>query len=492
MSFTSIAFLVFLLVCVTGYYMIPEKYQWQWLLVFSYVYYLAAGPALVCFLVLATLSTWLGGLYAGKKKRLAVVLPLLFNFGVLAVLKYLNFSILNINRIFGLHLPYAKLLLPLGISFYTFQAAGYLLDVWWGRCEAERNLLKYALFVSFFPQIMQGPIGRYKKLSADLFAPHAFRSEQFRRGLWRIGYGLFKKMVIADNAALYADAIFGGYRDLRSLGLQGVLLYGAQLYADFSGGIDIVAGIAQLLGITLDENFRQPFFAVSITDFWHRWHITLGNWMKDYLFYPLSLSGWMGRFGKWCRKTLPKDIGRALPICISNIIVFLVVGIWHGAAWHFILYGLYNGLLIGISGMLAKPYRSWKRALHIQDKSAYWRCFQIIRTFCLVNISWFFDRGETLGQAFFMMRHAFSGPLWSVNLIKGLSYEQCVIRTVSIGIGCLAVFVVSLIKEKGIDTEGKILSYSAPVRILLAAALVLSLGLLGNPMQGGGFIYANF
>ena len=222
------------------------------------------------------------------------------------------------------------------------------------------------LFCVLFPQILQGPIGRYSRLACQLFEPHAFGLQQITRSLELILWGFFKKMVLADNAAVFADAIFGEPEKYSGLAIAGVLAYSIQLYGDFSGGMDVVQGIAGLFGITLDENFRRPYFAVSVTDFWHRWHITLGTWMKDYVFYPVSLSGFMGKFGKSARKKFGKTLGRALPICIANIIVFLLVGIWHGAAWKFIAYGLYNGLIIGVSGIMAPNYRKWKSALHIK------------------------------------------------------------------------------------------------------------------------------
>lgn len=492
MSFASLAFLVFLAVCVAGYYLIPRRLQWVWLLIFSYIYYLAAGPGLVVFLLFSTATSFIGSRFAARQKKSAVVITLLLNFGCLFFLKYTNFLIANLNGWFGLSIPAFRILLPLGISFYIFQSSGYLLDVYWKRCELETNPLRYALFVSFFPQIMQGPIGRHAKLAGQLYAEHRFDAERIKRGLWRILWGFFKKMLIADNAGLYANLIFDQYAQHPAYAIQGVLMYCAQLYADFSGGIDIVIGIAEMFGIELDENFRQPFFARSIGDFWRRWHITLGSWMKDYLFYPLSLSKWMGRFGKWCRKHLGKTVGRALPISIANIIVFLVVGIWHGPAWHFIIYGLYNGLIIGISGLLAKPYRSWKKALHIDDKSRGFIAFQIIRTFLLVNLSWFFDRAETLPQAFSMIASCFKKNLFSITMIKPEDPASAYLSFAAIVIGCVALLVHSILKERDFDLRGALMQKPAAARIAIALILIFSLGILGLHRLFGGFIYANF
>lgn len=318
---------------------------------------------------------------------------------------------------------------------------------------------------------------------------------RIERGLYRIVWGFFKKIVIADNAVLYVDAIFDNYNTMPGYGIMGILLYGAQLYADFSGGIDIVIGIAEMLGVTLDENFTQPFFATSITDFWHRWHITLGTWMKDYLFYPVSLSRWMGKFGKWCRTKFGKNIGRALPICLANIIVFLVVGIWHGPAWHNIFYGLYNGVIIGVSGLLAKNYRDWKKKFGIEKDSRLFYCFQVIRTFILVNISWYLDRAGSTHQALIMMRDSITKFRIGVDIIDasstwaGSAYAPLIAAL----FGCLVVLIHSILRERKIDTRSLLMKKPVVIRCLVLFLLLMSLVVIGNkPLSQGGFIYANF
>ncbi len=495
MSFVSLEFLAFTALCVAGYYLIPKRFQWIWLLVFSYIYYMAAGPRFLFFILFATTVTYLGALWAEAGASFAVPLVLVLDFGMLGVIKYTNFLLGTVNGVFGTSIPEMKLLLPLGISFYTFQATGYLLDVHWKRIKAERNPFRFALFLAFFPQIMQGPIGRMSRLSEQLYAEHSFDMARIERGLYRIVWGFFKKIVIADNAALYVDSIFNNFLEMPGYGLMGVLLYGAQLYADFSGGIDIVIGIAEMLGITLDENFTQPFFATSITDFWHRWHITLGTWMKDYLFYPVSLSRWMGRFGKWCKARLGKTQGRAMPICVANIIVFLVVGVWHGPAWHNIFYGLYNGLIIGVSGLLAKNYRDWKKKLGIEKDNKLFYAFQIARTFALVNISWYLDRAGSTRQALLMLRDSVLKFRFDFNVIGGASNwsGSSWIPFAAAMIGCLVVLIHSILRERGVDTRKALMAKPLAVRFLVMLALVLALVVIGNkPLSQGGFIYANF
>ena len=491
MSFSSFGFWLLVLACVTGYYLFPARFHAFWLLGISWLYYIAAGPGLLLFLLFAILTAWIGGLAAVSGRKAAVALPLLADFGMLAWLKYSNFAILCLNRLPGVSIPYLHLLLPLGISFYTFQSAGYLLDVYWQKCAPEKNPAKLALFISFFPQLMQGPIGRYASLGPQLWEGHPFDAGQIRRGMLRITWGLMKKMVLADNAALYVNRIFGAYTDIRGLGIEGVLMYSVQLYADFSGGIDIALGIAEMMGIRLDENFRQPFFAQTLTDFWHRWHITLGTWMKDYVFYPITLSGWMRTLRTRSRKWFGREIGKAFCIGIANVIIFVVVGIWHGPAWHFIAYGLYNGLIIAAGGFFTVPFRNWKKALGITDQTVWFQAFRMLRTFLIVNLSWFLDRSASLGQALQMLRDSFRGPLWSVSVIDPADPGKCMVRFVTIVIGCVVLLTVSILREKGKDVRGALLRLPAWCRILLITGALALCALYGT-MDDGGFIYANF
>ncbi len=483
MSFLSMKFLLFLAAAVAGYYVIPRQLQWVWLLIFSYIFYLASGPAAVVFILTTTATTFLGGLWLEhtdralacaldrtlardpdrtrtaartihwtaartirwtaarticwtaartppapgqssaapfpdekalkgrfkQRKKWIVALVLFVNFGILAALKYRNFAADNMNLLFGTHFSSAKLLLPLGISFYTFQSMGYLIDVYRGKYAPDRNPFRFALFVSFFPQILQGPIGRYDRLASQLYGQKSFSLTRIERGLQLMLWGYFKKIVIADRAAVVVSEVFGNYQSYGCiLVMAGVLCYSLQLYGDFSGGMDVIMGASECFGISLDANFKRPYFAQSISDFWHRWHITLGTWMKDYVFYPFSLSKGMNKFGKFCKKHFGKHVSRVLPVCIANLLVFFLVGVWHGPAWKFIVYGLYNGTIIAASNLFA-PLREMARKLHIPVESRPWMAVRILRTFLLVNISWYFDMAVSLGAALTMMKNTVTG-----------------------------------------------------------------------------------
>lgn len=531
MSFVSTGFLLFLLVGVIVYYTIPKNTQWVWLLCISYLYYSSFGIKPVFFILFTTISIFTSGICIEKisdngavlleqkkeqitsqekkkikndikrKKRLVLIAMILLNFGILAILKYYNFAIDNINGILhkvgmmNYSISEFKFILPLGISFYTFQSVGYIIDVYQGKYKADRNIFKFALFVSFFPQILQGPIGRYNRLSSQFFERHSFDLTRIERALQLILWGFFKKLVIADRAGIVADMVFN-HPDKYSgvVTLIGVLAYCAQLYGDFSGGMDVVMGTAELFGIRIDQNFRQPFFSRSIGEFWRRWHITLGTWMKDYVFYPFTLSKVMNKFGKFSKKHFGNWIGRVLPICIADLLIFLIVGIWHGASWKFIIYGLYNGFIIAFSSMFEPVYMKLFEITRINPKAKLWNLFQIFRTFLLINIGWYFDRGNSLRDAVYMLFYTiknFSFATFTDGSLLNLGLNS--VQILILFFACATWFIISLLKEKDIDVRDAISNRILPIRWAIYMALIISIPLLGNvSAKVGGFIYAQF
>ena len=556
-------FLLFLAAAVAGYYVIPRQLQWVWLLIFSYIFYLASGPAAGVFILTPTATTFLGGLWLEhtdralacaldrtpardpdrtpdcgpdhtldcgpdhmldcgpdrlrrpanpqqplspdekkalkgrfkQRKKWIAVLVLFVNFGILAALKYRNFAADNMNLLFGTHFSSAKLLLPLGISFYTFQSMGYLIDVYRGKYAPDRNPFRFALFVSFFPQILQGPIGRYDRLASQLYGQKSFSLTRIERGLQLMLWGYFKKIVIADRAAVVVSEVFGNYQSYGGiLVMAGVLCYSLQLYGDFSGGMDVIMGASECFGISLDANFKRPYFAQSISDFWHRWHITLGTWMKDYVFYPFSLSKGMNKFGKFCKKHFGKHVSRVLPVCIANLLVFFLVGVWHGPAWKFIVYGLYNGIIIAASNLFAPFYGEMARKLHIPVESRPWRAVRILRTFLLVNISWYFDMAVSLGAALTMMKNTVTGfslaALSDGSLLRlGLDLKDYA----ALALSCTVLLAVSLLQENHVNIRDTLSAKPLAARWCVYLMLLFSIPLLGQiTMTGGGFIYAQF
>lgn len=524
MSFVSIEFLLFLLAAVIIYYIIPKKAQWFWLLICSYAFYLSGGTDIIVFLLFTTMTTYLTGLLLKRqdnrlakslraaplnreekkkrknrikiKKRWIIAFTMLLNFGVLGWLKYYNFAVENLNYLFHAGLTPVPLLLPLGISFYTFQSIGYIIDVYHSKYEPEKNPFKFALFVSFFPQMLQGPIGRFDRLAHQFLEPHRFDLIRIERGLQLMLWGYFKKLVVANRSALIVNQVFNYYESYTGMTVVvAVLFYSIDLYADFSGGMDVVMGASECFGISLDQNFKRPYFAKSISDFWHRWHITLGSWMRDYIFYPFSLSKGMTKFGKILKKIFGKHIGRVLPVCLANILIFFIVGVWHGADWKYIVYGLYNGLIIAFSNLFEPLYSKLTKLLHINTKCKPWQLFQILRTFLLVNISWFFDMGKSVDAAFVMMKNVlvnFSfSTLWDGSLLQ---FSLSTPDFIALGIGCLAIFTVSCLQECKINIRESLAAKPLPIRWATYLVLIFSIPLMGQltTISGGGFIYAQF
>lgn len=525
MSFTSISFFIFIIITIALYYVLPKKIQWVVLLIASYIFYIFSGVKLLVFLLFTTITTFLSGIFIGNlnkrykekaselegeekkkfsnafrcKKKSIVTICILINFTLLFILKYYNFVIDGVNSIFGNDVfSKINILLPLGISFYMFQSIGYVIDVYRGKYEPDRNFFKFALFVSFFPQIIQGPISRYDSLAHQLYEKHKLDFDNLKYGITFMMWGYFKKIVIADRAVIVVNYIFDNYLNLSgSFILVGVIFYCIQLYCDFSGGIDITRGIAKIFGIDLVENFKRPYYATSLSDFWRRWHITLGSWMKDYLFYPLSLSKTFGKLGKFSRKVIGGTLGKILPTSIASFIVFFAIGVWHGGSDKYIFFGLWNGVIIMMSILLEPLYKKMAKVLHINLDSSLWYIVRIIRTTIIVCIGRYFTRALSLSVAFEMLKNTvfkfqfsslFSESSW-LNL--GLTTYDYVVVIVSI----IIVLVLGAIEEKGIDVVKSLEKKNSLVQgtVILASILVLIIfGIYRGTNISSDFIYKQF
>ena len=531
MAYTTLLFLLFVIGTFVLYFAVPQKYRWIVLLAASYVFYLSYGVKLAAYILFTTLTIYGAALWMGKagggvkerlkaegltreakaalraegkrKKRRILLLGMLANFGILAFLKYGNFVIGNVNGALNLlggaaALPALDIVVPIGISFYTFQSIGYLIDVYRDKYPPCRNAAKFALFLSFFPQILQGPISRYDQLAPQLFQGHAFDYRRVKSGILRIIWGFFKKLVIADRAAVLVNFAVENALELQGFQVAfAVLVFMAQVYADFSGGMDISLGIAECCGISMVENFRRPHFAQSISEYWRRWHITLGAWMKDYLLYPLSLSKAFARMGKRTRKWFGNYWGKQIPTCIAMGVVFMAVGVWHGAAWKYIAFGLYNGGLI-IAGILFTPLLAkWNDRHHLVNTEAWsWKFMRILFTFFLVFIGKYFAMSWGAGRALAMIGATFStfNPwvLWDGSL-----YEMGLARPeVMVMFGALAVFfVVSLLQEKGYRLRESLARQNMVFRwavYLVALYSIIIFGVYGFGFESASFIYQGF
>ena len=506
-------------VCAALYYICPHRLRWMLLLAVSYAYYAVCGAAALPFMLLTTLSTWAGALFIGriaqankdalkagraaltaqqkkemkaaakKRQRIIFYAVLVINFGVLALLKYSD----PVMGLFGAQ-PLG-LLLPLGISFYTFQSMGYLIDVYNGKYAPEKNPAKFALFVSFFPQLIQGPIARFDQLGSQLLRPNRYDLKNIQSAALLMLWGFFKKKVVADRALPLVIEVFenqGAYGG--AVIVLGVLFYSLQQYTDFSGGIDLVTGIAQLFGIQLAPNFKRPYFSVSLGDFWRRWHISLGGWMRDYVFYPFALTKPVSRLSKAAKEKFGTDFGRALPAALGNVLVFFLVGIWHGAQMNYVLWGLYNGLILAMSALLEPAYKRFNDANSALTASKGFYLFRVLRTFVIVNIGWYFDRCVRAGDAFVMLYKTAVEPRFAqladgTLLRLGVSAKDYRILALS----TVILFAVSLAQERGVRMREWVFGRRLALRwgILLAFAFfVIATFVYGS--GNAGFMYAAF
>lgn len=540
MNYTSLNFILFVALTVLVYFLFPlKKQKWTVLLVASYVFYLFAGYKYVAFILFTTVTTYLFALWINRigvksketlklnkqtwdrdkkkkfknsikhRKRLVMALVLVVNFGILAFLKYYNFFAGSLNDVMGMFgigfsAPTLKLFLPLGISFYTFQSMGYIVDVYREKVAPEKNIAKLALFVSFFPQIIQGPISFYDQLAHQLYEPHKFDFTRFKYGMELILWGFFKKLIIADRAVVAINTVTADYAAYNGTTLTfTILLYALQLYADFSGGIDISRGVAQIFGIDMVDNFKRPYFAKSINDYWRRWHITLGAWLKNYLFYPLAMSNLFINASKKMKGTkfgstkAGTHIAKVLPTSIASLIVFLVVGIWHGANWKYVAFGLWNGGIIMIS-ILLKPVFDWVLAkLRINAQSFAYGVFQMFRTFLVVLVGYVFDVAPNFAEAMNTFKLAFVDQSFSVgrSQISELGLDKFDYAIIIFAM--IVVFVASVIQERHSSTTIREMldkkSFALRGFVIFAGVmLVLVFGIYGPGYDPAAFVYMQF
>lgn len=540
MSYTSLAFFIFVFFAAAIYFLFPvKKYQWTVLLAASYVFYLIAGYKYAAFIVLTTVSTYLSALWIGriaekaevelkthksdwdreqkkafkskirKSKQRVLILDTALNLGILAFLKYYNFLAGSLNDLLGLpgspfSVPTLRLFLPLGISFYTFQTIGYVVDVFRGKVQAERNPAKVALFVSFFPQIIQGPISFYDQLAKQLYAPHRFDFTRLKFGIELILWGLFKKLVIADRAYIAIKTVLGDYYGCGGTTLTfTILLYALQLYADFSGGVDISRGVCQLLGIDLAENFRRPYFATTINDYWRRWHITLGAWMKEYVFYPLALSKTFAGASKRIKASrfgstkVGIHVARTLPTSFASLIVFFLVGVWHDANWKYVAFGLWNGGVIMLSALLEPAFVRLTQAMHLNVKHWSFVLFQVLRTFLIVFIGYVFDVASSLKDSLYTFRMMLVGQDFSRGLTEIAALGLSAVDFLVLIVCTAALFAVSLVQETHSGHSLRAMLNKKPfvmqyLVLLAGVMLLLIFGIYGPGYDPADFVYMQF
>ena len=478
MSFISIAFLIFLPVVFAVYWALGRYHRWQnvCLLVASYVFYGWWDWRFLILIIVTSLSSFVSGLWMGRcppgsaKARWLLAGNVILNLGILAVFKYYDFFVASLSSALAplgisLDLPTLSLVLPVGISFYTFQSLSYSVDVYRRQLQPTRDAVAFFTFIAFFPQLVAGPIERASHLLPQILSPRRFRYAEAVEGLRRILWGAFKKMVIADNCALAVNSIWADVPEASAMTLVvGMLLFTFQIYGDFSGYSDIAIGTARLFGIRLKENFRLPYFSRSMAEFWRRWHISLMTWFRDYLYIPLGGS----RYGN-------------LRLVRNTLLVFFLSGLWHGANWTFVLWGLYHGVLLVGERMLRGAKREkGESVVRLAD------AFKVLLVFLLVCIGWVIFRAETVNDAFAYLGQMSEG-LFSLHL-GGIAHGKKVL------LWCLLLVVVEWMqrrREHPLDFSG--LSFFERYRACRWAVYYLvALAVIFAHGEGQTFIYFQF
>lgn len=525
MSYQSFTFLLFSGVVVGLYYILPGKIQKYVLLAANVVFYAWAGLKYVPFLAVTLLATYFAGRIMGKiyenealllkecsgpqekkavkaqckaKAKKSLTVSLIVAVGLLVVCKYTGFALTNVNgiltRVGVPQIGMFKMIVPLGVSFYTFMAVSYVLDIYWKRYKAEKSFVTYAVYLTYFPHVAQGPIDRFNRFKEQLPDDGIrFDSVKVSSGAQLVIFGLFKKLVIADRLNIFVGEIYGNYEDYAGLILIiATVLYSIQIYADFSGCIDIVSGVSEMLGIKLQKNFDHPYFSKTIPEFWRRWHMSLGEWFKDYIYYPISVSRLVRNVKK---KSKSKKFAELFAACFPIFIVWLTTGIWHGASWNYVAWGLYYAVIM-IAGTVFEPVcKTVNSKLKIDTESFGWKFWQMSRTFILCCIGRVFFRANGMKAALKIFLSMLSGLHMEYILEDkifeyGLDWKNFVFVLFAI----LVLWGVDMLQEKmqirqELRKQGIVFRW---LIILLGIFAVIIFGIYGPGYNASSFIYDQF
>lgn len=528
MTITSFKFLGFIIAALALYWVIPAKGRRWVLIAASILFYLSFSFAGIFVMIGTSLlafgagiliqkykdgySLWLSenkktadketrksvkASYQKKQKLIAAAF-IAVTVGILFMCKYYKVLAADISSIFDLKLWSAEnILLPLGISYYSLQLIGYVVDVNRDIIPAEKNPLNVILYGGFFLSIMQGPFNRYNDLMPQICSDErkTLTLYQVRGALLRILGGYIKKLCIADQFGVYTAEVFNNYQNYSGLGiLFGIFCFAVQLYADFSGYMDIVVGIGQLFGIKMPENFRQPFFSKNMSEFWKRWHITLGLWLQDYVFYPILKSALFKKMRDSLTKKFGKNAGRNIPTYIGMFILWVLIGAWHGAGFNYVFgVGILQFIYIFLGEIFEPVFKKIKALLKIDDNKLYWHVFQSLRCTALMMFAWVFFNSQSMGAALGMIKRLLAVP--SLGQFLTVMYSGAVnggfVRNfMLIAVGAVCVIAVDLLHEKGKTVSGII--SRTPYAVRLAFYLVLIFGLIIFGAYGDQYIASNF
>ncbi|MBR4168973.1 MAG: MBOAT family protein [Lachnospiraceae bacterium] len=516
MSLISAPFFIFFAIVVLVYYLLPGKLQWIWLFLSSMVFYYQSSTwqQMVLFLFYILIN-WLAAMLMDRcesRKKTIYISALAADLLMLSLFKYCAFFcqiITGLIRLFSASfdgsafdrlIGFADQYAPIRISYFALIIIGYLTDVFWGKNEAQKNPCKVILFAGFFPQMTSGPITQYDDMQSRLWGEkHRFQYENVVRGVERALWGIFKKLVISERCAVVVNTIYAYYEAYAGFYIiVAAFMFALQLYADFSGLMDIVLGFSQCLGIELPENFNTPFYSTGLQEFWRRWHITLGGFLRDYILYPLERTERWRKMRKWCKAHLGKNYEHRcnLPFYASLVIAWFLIGLWHGGGWNYIFgVGLYMCIVIVIGDLLSPFFKKLTDILHINTAGFSWKMFQRFRTACLFVFGLSFFRAESLADGFKMWKSAFSlcnpwiffdGSLYGLGLTK----DEWLIML----LGLLMFLVVSILQQR--DSVREMLhrqNYLFRLLVFLVLfVMIINWGYYGTDFVAADFIYGRF
>lgn len=493
-----------------------SEYQWMVRLLASLCFYIITAKNRILFLTLSIVSVWVSavmmdkiaikakeerksGVFSHEEKKIhkkktqkkkSVILygAIIFNLGILIVVRYILPSVSKV------------ILLPLGISFYTFMAISYLIDVYGEKYVAEKNVAKVALYLSWFPQMVQGPINRFDYVKESLFGKSKLSYDKAKECVLLFLIGTMKKYALANVLAPIVNEIFlrGDFTDIPGSFLLFIaFLYAIEQYADFSGGIDMILGVSLLFGVKMNENFRQPYFSKTVAEFWRRWHISLGAFLRDYVFYSFAMHPKMMKLNDSLSKRFGKHIGRSVVGGIGNLVVFLLVGLWHGSELHYIVWGLYNGIIIAVSDLCAPLFSRLNNKLRINSDSKVYQLFRILRTFVIIMIAGYFDAISNVSNGLICLKNTlvnFNVTQFKpyINYIYGchLISDTGILTALA---AVLIIFILSIIRENKTEPIDIICNRNIVVRWTIYL-LIIYVCLFGFASAGGngGFMYAMF
>ncbi len=509
MVLTSLIFAFFCIITVFVYFIVPKKIQWLVLLVASliFLFYNNLTISTVIQAISILVSSYIFGrlidkYHDNKKSKIFLLSGITVILGFLIYLKYTNLFLITFNHILNVlnvnyQFSYVYRNSLIGISYYSLIMISYLIDIYRGTCKPQKNILKLALFMSYFPILNSGPFVRYNNMEEQLYKKNKFDYDRMCSGLVRVLWGVFKILVISQRLGMFVDTVYGDLNNFNGYyTIIAILFFPLQLYTNFSGSIDIIMGVSEIIGIELPENFNIPFFSKTITEFWRNWHITLGAWLKDYIFYPLLKSDFMQNLNKKCKKMFGKKTGKKIPLYLSMLIMWILIGIWHGGAYTFIIgTGLLQFIYIFLEDTLEPVADKVNKKLGINSEVFSYKLYQVIRTYILFSFSMIFFRAISIGNALQIIKNIFVYNPWilvdNTSLYKaGLDLQDFRVLILSL----FVLFTVERLSKTG-SVRKKLFKQNVIFRWVIIYLLIFSIvifGCYGVGYDPAAFIYRQF